>query len=495
MLTNERVMICSSGNRFTKWWGKHRANLAICVMLAVTALVIFAVPFGNGDEMWNYQFAKNVAEGKLPYRDFNIVQTPLSAYIGAPFLLLFGGGLFAYRVAGYVATALLAIELYRVCVKASGCKSISFAATAVLTLLNSTYIIFNYNTLGALLLLIVLDLEFSENDAGWKQLVIGFLVGFAPLLKQTIGAFAMAANFAVVLVNIFAYKKAKKAQILRVLVSAVPLLGYAAFLLITGTFDDFWEYAIVGIGTFTHSFTFVQMLSMFPIYIMPTFIIVAEFGLAGWRIIKRTLSSKRVAAIAFSIAWFIVAYPLCDPSHFLLVFYLVLPAVFMLLPDINKFESCGKKAFVSVGVMFCIFTYLISIPIGKNVSFTKIKNCEGIPIEAGIETTVTKVVEYIECQESKGYEVKIAGPSAAAYHIPMDRYEKEWSMLLAGNIGLTTVEELISSECPRLYLVERENASLMDQSFQALSKYIQEHYTMVETYGAFDVYVTDATLF
>ena len=44
------------------------------------ALPILFREFGSGDELWNYNFAINISNGKLPYSDFSIVQTPLSAY-------------------------------------------------------------------------------------------------------------------------------------------------------------------------------------------------------------------------------------------------------------------------------------------------------------------------------------------------------------------------------------------------------------------------------
>lgn len=482
-------------NKFTSWWISSRTSLAIYFFLAMTALTVFMVPLGNGDELWNYQFASNILAGNLPYRDFNIVQTPLSAYICVPFLFFFGRGVFAYRVAGFVVNALMAIELYRVCLKASGSKGISFATSAVLSMLNVSQIIFNYNSLGALVLLVVLDLELSARDSAHKQVLIGYIVGFLPLIKQTFGALAVAANLVVALVRIFAYKQNKRTQFLRILASGVPLLGYIGFLLVTGTFDDFWEYAILGIATFKHRLTYVQMLLFVPIYIIPSLIIAAGQVLAIYLTVKKKITPAQVASIVFCIAWYAVAYPLCDPSHFLLILYLAVPALFALLPSMELLERCGKKAFMAVGVVFCIISVIFGVPFGTELVASKYEAYRYIPVESYAEHALDLVISYAREQEEKGYEVKFASSYAATYHIPMNRYEKDWSMMLVGNLGLITVEEMVETDCARLYLVRQPSASAIDQSYRELIQYICDNYTRVDAVGEYEVYVTDTALF
>ena len=54
----------------------------------------------NYDEYWNLTFAKNVADGLLPYRDFNMLQTPLSCFLSGGILALFGKELIVLRLLG-----------------------------------------------------------------------------------------------------------------------------------------------------------------------------------------------------------------------------------------------------------------------------------------------------------------------------------------------------------------------------------------------------------
>ena len=54
-----------------------RKNIAVYVsFLALAAMLGFFRPIGNVDELWNFTFGNNIAMGLVPYRDFNLLQTP-----------------------------------------------------------------------------------------------------------------------------------------------------------------------------------------------------------------------------------------------------------------------------------------------------------------------------------------------------------------------------------------------------------------------------------
>lgn len=81
------------------------------VFIALFCLEIFLTPFGSGDELWNYNFAKNIAEGLKPYADISVIQTPLSACISGAFFKIFGRGMLTYRVVGYLLMASIFVVL------------------------------------------------------------------------------------------------------------------------------------------------------------------------------------------------------------------------------------------------------------------------------------------------------------------------------------------------------------------------------------------------
>ena len=175
---------------------KYSIHLLIYVMIALTSLFILLKPYGSGDELWNYVFAKNIAQGMIPYRDFSIVQTPLSAYIPALLMMIFGQGLFIYRIAGWLLLTGTLSLIFHMCERNT--KSLFFSVISVCFCagLIYPYFIYNYNHLNILLILVILELEIcQENHRIRHQVLIGLLVGFFPLIKQNTGAVLLIAHW------------------------------------------------------------------------------------------------------------------------------------------------------------------------------------------------------------------------------------------------------------------------------------------------------------
>ncbi len=68
------------------------------IIFFIVASVILTRPLSNLDEIWNYNFARNMANGLIPYKDFNMVTTPLLPFICSLFLNLSGNELFTKRI-------------------------------------------------------------------------------------------------------------------------------------------------------------------------------------------------------------------------------------------------------------------------------------------------------------------------------------------------------------------------------------------------------------
>ena len=54
-------------------------------------------------ELWRY----NINAGLIPYRDFNMVVTPLYSFIGAIFLKIFGNYLFSLHILDAILTGIM----------------------------------------------------------------------------------------------------------------------------------------------------------------------------------------------------------------------------------------------------------------------------------------------------------------------------------------------------------------------------------------------------
>ena len=107
-----KQILCISKNK-----DKIEKILEIIFWIAVIALITASIlikPLNDLDEMWNYNFSKNILEGRLPYKDFNIIIMPLVPYIGTIFLVIFGNELFSMRIFAIVTNFIILFTIYKV---------------------------------------------------------------------------------------------------------------------------------------------------------------------------------------------------------------------------------------------------------------------------------------------------------------------------------------------------------------------------------------------
>ena len=92
---------------------KRQLIAVYMVFLVMAAVLGFFRPIGNVDELWNFTFGNNMAMGLVPYRDFNLLQTPLFAMIHGLFLAVFGRELLVTRMLGSLLFSGICLLLYR----------------------------------------------------------------------------------------------------------------------------------------------------------------------------------------------------------------------------------------------------------------------------------------------------------------------------------------------------------------------------------------------
>ena len=158
-----KQILCISKNK-----DKIDKILEIIFWLAVITLITTSVlvkPLNDLDEMWNYNFSKNILEGRLPYKDFNIIIMPLVPYIGAVFLGVFGNEMISMRIFAIVTNFLILFMIYKILLNIKVDKNISkFIVLGVLYILNiHLRIDYNFFTLMLLLLIIYIEIKNVQN--------------------------------------------------------------------------------------------------------------------------------------------------------------------------------------------------------------------------------------------------------------------------------------------------------------------------------------------
>ena len=149
-----------------------------------------------------------------------------------------------------------------------------------------------------------------------------------------------------------------------------------------------------------------------------------------------------------------------------------------------------KKILTFAGI--CIFEVFVMtdilLSLDSSVVISQINNYEGVFCDEAREAGINYIDNYITEKESAGYRVRIADTSACLYKIPLDTYEKNWDMLLVGNLGTNSVEELLETEDDTLYLVYRDESIFDMQDHIELIHYIKDNYRCVDRLKGYDVY-------
>ncbi len=461
------------------------------IVICLLCTVVFFRPLNSLDELWNYSFAHNISLGMTPYRDFNMVQTPLSAYISSAFISLLGGGLFSYRIAGFILLFALLCMLFKVVAN----EQDRFTAYIILLLSFTMITVFyryDYNGLSLLIIASIIRLEqiktASQKNGNTINQLQGLLIGIAPLIKQNTGTALFAANIGLCIALSILGRISRKSVIIRIALSILPSIAYVLISIANNTFTYFWEYTVEGIGTFTQRFTPLDLLAKMPGFFAFFAILLVICALLVFKTIKRgkDISNVQLTSLLLALAFCSIMYPLCDAEH---VFYAIIPfmpTIALFYPNTNV--SKGKKyTAVFVVLLAALISIVSQLPEKDNCKLSDLPNYELIPIDEGMESAIKTIDDYIIREKLDGYNVRIADSSAAAIKIPLNDYEKGWDMLLIGNLGTATPDELLAGEGRFLYLVSR-NGHRGVQSHDELIEFIVRNYTKIDSIEWFDVY-------
>lgn len=456
------------------------------IVILLMGFIVFLKPLGNGDELWNYNFARNIAQGNVPYRDFSIVQTPLSCFISGVFLWILGDGLFAFRVVSYLLFLVIAILIFRLCKNATKSKSMALCATLFVMSSHFLWFIYNYNYLSVLILLIIFLLEHRDTHRLHNDLTIGLLVGICTLIKQNTGIFIMLANL-VICLRMLSKPSLRKNCLIRLCFSVIPVIVFAIYLLLTSAFCDFIDYAVLGIATFVHRYSIIDFFNDSAFFAPYLLLIIVMIVMMGIKLVKNGVSDYQFSILLFSMAWLSVAYPLADVSHILLVLFPLVPAYFFFYP----YERMKRREiFYATALSFSALLLVITLQMPNKIHFhiSRTNNYGGVLMDESWESVIETVGNYIVQKEKEGYTVRIADANAAVFKIPLDKYEKNWDMLLVGNLGSNSISDLLHSDGPAIYLVLNHEQSYGLQDHHELICYIKENFQCIDDVAGFSVY-------
>lgn len=115
------------------------------IILVLISAVILPKELSNFDELWNYNFAKNISSGLVPYKDFNMVITPFLSFVAAFFMKIFSNELIVMRVLAIILNTTILFLVFKIQENLKINIFINFFSLLGLSYLMNKYFCFDYN--------------------------------------------------------------------------------------------------------------------------------------------------------------------------------------------------------------------------------------------------------------------------------------------------------------------------------------------------------------
>lgn len=471
-------------------------NAVLClVWIVLLGSCVFLRPLNSMDELWNYNFARNIYEGANPYKDFNMVQTPLSAYVSSVFLHIFDNHLFSVRILGCLLIVIMSSFYYKICLIVTNNQIISFCVTLYTFSLHLPYYFYDYNYLNLMLVLLIMLLEIKEDSKYsdkkfiYKNFLLGLLFGLTPLIKQSTGLFIMIVNILLCMLSYRLNRKNKWVYVGRILISGIPGILFLTGLVVTNGFIEFWDYAVRGVKFFDNHISYFNFMSTSPVNFFIGLFPVIVLMYTVFKIYRRKCDLKYLKIFLLSAAEFSLVYPIADQNHVLIA---ITPMIICALYDIKGKElSVFQKRFcVFFSVLIQLAALLVTFSF-KNLKLSQLNHYEWIPIQKELEEQIKEIDNYIAEMREKNYKVYIVDASAAVYMIPLDSYNKNFDLLLRGNTGSKNIIQMMNEQDNTLFLILKDKENLNWQSDEGGINYITENYTYLEEVSCFYVYQSE----
>lgn len=415
----------------------------------------------NLDEIWNYGFANNLYRGLIPYVDFNMVLTPFYSFFLSIFFYLFGSSMLTF----HIINALILTGCFVLLDKMYQEKSWLFFLFLFFPV-NCSFP--NYNLfLFVLLVVIVYIEEFLIDKYSWTHYIVGVLLAFCVLTKQTVG-------FCLLLPSLI-YLKDRKILLRRLIGFLVPIVIFIIYLLVTDSFYAFFNLCILGLLEFSGNHKIGPMLailSFLMIFITIYFI----------------RKDKKDIINYYALSFYSLIIPIVDVYH---VFISFLAFLLVICKKINR-----VYIHYSVFSIVCVLILAVLNAYNNHSSFSNypndINHFEYRYISPDSYRFTKQVLRYLE--KNKDKKIIFINSDAYYFKIIADMDVGYSDLINQGNLGYQGSKyllEVIKDSKDALFLVNPDEYGSYRQTDQNVIKYILTEGRKIKKLGLYEVYVLE----
>lgn len=285
----------------------------------------------------------------------------------------------------------------------------------------------------------------------------------------------------------------------------IPVIIFILYLLINNAFNDFLDYCIFGIKTFSNKIPYIKLIKSTEIYIkilsivIPIILCISVIFNITMKLINKEDKILYIIT-AYCLPIFAIVYPISDNIHFLIG---IIPTLILIVYIISKIiYKCKQKFNIKLNLLSLFVNVLVIVFIiifngyiefqnnevlGNLTKYTKINHSRYIQVSNNMVNLVNETDNYIKSSDKKVY---ILDASAALYMIPIDRYNKNYDMFLKGNLGSGGEESQIQNikNEKAKYLIIGDNYNRNWQNPEKVRKYIKENLNKIQSIGMYDIY-------
>ena len=496
---------------------ENKDKIFVFVMFLLVFLhllsTILVKEINNLDELWNYNIARNITKGLVPYKDISMITTPLVYMIEAIVLKIFSNELIVFRLMNVVLLTSILYMTYKVInsLVKSKINSLIITLPLLAILKNDLFLDYNFFTVFLSLLIIYLELQKIDKKNLKNDSIIGLLGGLAFCTKQTIGIIICVGVILPTLICSIRDKsfKAFWARIVGILIPIIILLVY---LLITQSFNSFISYVFLSINTFENNISYTNLIKHNDLLIRILAVLLPVCTIANIVFItmyknKENLKYIKIKSLfLYSLTLVLIEYPIADRIHFILanwmmIILLLIEGYYSIQKLYRKFDNRIKRLGV-VTIKAFIILYFITITTTVIINKTKeyaignknseLKYYKNLILSDYIVKLYNDTIIVEENYENQGKEVIILDSNAALVHIPMDKYRKNYDMFNKGNFGKDGEEGLINQieneKSNNVYLIRNDKYPKNWQHPSKVTDFVKSNFAKSGEVGIYDIY-------
>lgn len=384
-----------------------------------------------------YQWARCISLGMLPYKDFNMLQTPLSAYFSSVFFKVNGSAFCMHLLPFSICTV---ITVY-FSVKIAVCKKTN--ATVFPLYIWGTVTIWCpnalYNIMSLMFWVIALYVFFcyKEDPKIYKLTLIGFITALCFYTKQN-AAMLSVVSFGVIFVKSWVKNRANKQTVIKEL-SALWLsfiLGIGTGLVILlwqGNLKEFIEY------TLFPAKSFVAPYAKNPVNFILSIILIIAIFVFITIIEKKTTESEICVCAAIGT---LIAFPVFNITHLMFTHLFLFIIICIFKGQMAYLRLCFVLYFAAVSIFYENYFVCKLNSVKEMVVKYENRQLYNLNTQELVSDEEIGILDYLKDKDVSKYHILDA--FAGFYSIYYDRYDKYYDLFLEGNAGKKSLTDVVS---------------------------------------------------